>query len=114
MVIVEVKPGVCQFLTRIQAQGDDAFQVSLQISSDCAHIQALAARLDTVSALIELRRSIVETTPYQLAAASRVHAACPVPSAIMKAIEVAAGMALPADVEVRIQRVSEPTLRQSS
>lgn len=104
MVIVEVKPGVCQFITRIQAQGDDAFQVSFEISSDCAQIQALAAQLGDLSALAELGRSIVETTPYRLAAACRVHAACPVPSALMKAIEVASGMALPADVEIRIWR----------
>lgn len=106
MVIVEVKPGICQFLARIQARGDDDWQVTLEISSDCAHIQALASGLRSVSVLSELRRPIVETTPYQLAAASRVHAACPVPSAILKAIEVAAGMALPADVEVRIRRES--------
>lgn len=104
MVRVEVMPGICGFLTIIDAQGDDAFQVAIQISSACGHIQALAAELNIVSALDEIKRPITETTPYRLASQYRLHAACPVPSAIIKAIEVAAGMALPADVQITIRR----------
>jgi hypothetical protein len=53
---------------------------------------------------VELRRPINQTTPYEVAGACKAHAACPVPSAILKAMEVAAGMALPADVSISIRK----------
>ncbi len=104
MVIVEISPGVCGFATQIAAQSDDMLQVALEITSACPHIQALATELKQVSPLAEMRRSIVEVSPYQAAARHKLHAACPVPCAIMKAVEVAAGLALPADVHIAIRR----------
>ena len=41
---------------------------------------------------------------WQLAAKHRLHAACPVPVGILKAIEVEAGLALPADVSIALSR----------
>ena len=100
--MVEVMPGVCGLPTRIVALADDMLLVSLEITSECPHIKHMAEKLTELSALRELRRPIGETTPYQLAGQCKAHAACPVPSAILKAMEVAAGLALPADVTIRI------------
>ncbi len=104
MAQVEVIAGVCGFRTRIVARADALYNVTLEIESDCAHIRKLAEGLADLSALEELMRPIHQTTVYQLAGSCRTHAACPVPSAILKAIEVAAGMALPADVQMRIRQ----------
>lgn len=104
MVTVQVMPGVCGLETHISSSADDMFQVTIQITSQCAHIQQMAAQLGELSAIEELRRPIHETTPYQLAGRCGTHAACPVPSAILKAMEVAAGLALPHDVQIRITR----------
>lgn len=102
MAIVQVKAGICGFRTRIVAQADEALDVTLAIESDCAQIRRIAEELTRVSALDELRRPIHETTPYRLAAVHKAHVACVVPSAILKAIEVAAGLALPADVHITV------------
>lgn len=104
MAVVKIHPGVCGFHTRIVSTADDMFNITFEITSDCPHIHQLAEQLQEVSAFQELRQPINETTPYKLAAACKTHAACPVPSAIIKAIEVAAGMALPADVHMTITR----------
>ena len=104
MAVVEVHPGVCGFHTRIVSTADDMFNVKLEITSDCQHIRQLAEQLQEVAAFQELRLPINQTTAYQVAAACKTHAACPVPSAIIKAIEVAAGMALPADVHMTITK----------
>jgi len=101
---VEVVAGVCGLTTRIVSIADEDLTVSLAIESDCAHIRQLAEQIERVSALEELRKPIHETTPYRLAGACRAHVACPVPSAILKAVEVACGMALPADVHMTIRR----------
>lgn len=104
MALVEVNAGVCGFHTRIVSTADDMFNVKLEITSDCEHIRQLAEQLQEVAAFEEIQRPINQTTPYQVAAACHAHAACPVPSAIIKAIEVAAGLALPADVHMTITK----------
>jgi hypothetical protein len=104
MAIVEVMPGVCGFQTRIVAQADEMYNVTLEITSDCAQIRQIAAQLQEISPFKELRLPLTETTPYRLAASCKAHAACPVPSAIIKAVEVAAGMALPVDVHISIRK----------
>ena len=104
MATVEVQAGVCGLWTCIGAVSDDACTVTLEICSDCSHIAEIAKRLISVSALEELGRPIHETTPYRVAAESKAHIACPVPSAILKAMEVAAGLALPADVHISVSK----------
>ena len=104
MTTVDVKPGICGFNTHIEATADASFKVTLEIASECSHIRELAEQLTHVSAFEELRCPINETNVYRAAAACKAHVACPVPSAILKTIEVAAGMALPADVHMAIAK----------
>ncbi|MHB0858973.1 MAG: DUF6951 family protein [Anaerolineae bacterium] len=104
MATVKVVAGVCGFMTTISSQADDMFDVNLTIQSDCPQIRKLAEELPQVSALQELRVPIHESIVYRLAGACKLHTACPVPSAILKAVEVATGMALPADVHMTIRK----------
>lgn len=104
MAIVEINPGICGFHARVVASDDGMMNVTLEIHSDCAHIQAVAAQLGPIAAWQELSRPISETAPYRLAAQNHVHAACPVIAGMLKAVEVAAGMALPADVGIIVRR----------
>jgi len=102
MAIVEVMPGICKFRARIVSRADELLNITLEITSDCAHIRQLAERLTCVSALEELGRKITDTEVYRAAASCKTHVACPVPAGILKAIEVSAGMALPADVHISV------------
>lgn len=104
MAIVEVTSGVCGFTTRIEGSGDASLQVAMEITSECVRIQDLAEHLARVSAMEEISQPITETRTYRTAATCGIHAACPVPSAILKTIEVASGMALPADVHMTIKK----------
>jgi hypothetical protein len=103
MAQVKVISGVCGFQTKIQATADDSYEVQLQITSDCANITSLAKSLSQVSALHEVGSQISETETYQAASRCKLHAACPVPCGILKAIEVVAGLALPSDVNISVQ-----------
>lgn len=103
MAQLDVKSGVCGFQTRIQATADDNYDVQLQISSDCALIGKLAQVLTQVSAFHEVGSPISETDTYQAASHCKLHAACPVPCGILKAVEVAAGLALPVDVQITVR-----------
>jgi hypothetical protein len=102
--IVTVNPGICGFLARIVAVANEDYEVDLTITSDCGRIRQLAQQLTHLSALTEIGLPMPATSVYQAAGACKLHAACVVPSAILKAMEVAAGLALPADVALTIKK----------
>ena len=106
MAKATIQAGACGFNTTVRATAneDDARRVDLAIESECAAIRKLAEALPHVDPFQEIafRRGMPET--YESAHQYCTHAACPVPSGIIKAVEVAAGLALPADVTIRITR----------
>ncbi|MCE5260129.1 MAG: hypothetical protein LLG44_13890 [Chloroflexi bacterium] len=102
MTKVCISAGICGFETEVKAEADDNYEVRLVIVSDCARIQHLATELASVAALQEISKPINDTLVYQAAGRCRLHSACPVPCGIMKAVENAAGLALPADVQINV------------
>ena len=103
MAKAEVNAGVCGFKTVIETQMDgNSCKVSIQ--SDCPAIRRLGAELTQVEPFQEIsfRRKMPLT--HEMAAKHCSHAACPVPVSIIKAIEVEAGLALPADVTIQITK----------
>jgi hypothetical protein len=103
MAKADIHAGVCRFHSIVIASAtDDLRRVDLAIESECDAIRKLAEALPHVDPFQEIafRRGMPQT--HAAAAEYCTHAACPVPSGIIKAIEVAAGLALPADVSMRI------------
>lgn len=103
MATTEIHAGICGFTTVVHAEmdGDDCV---LTINSDCPDIQKLGAELARVDPMREISwrgraPQVMETAPKHCS-----HAACPVPCGIIKAIEVAAGLALPADATITVRR----------
>lgn len=101
---VLVDAGVCGHKATITASRTEGFNVRVQIESDCPHVQKIAPEPLEVDTLrqIGLRTglpSLLETAYSRCA-----HAACAVPSALVKAVEVAAGLALPRDVSMKISK----------
>ena len=101
---VLVEAGVCGHKAAITAKKADGYNVRVRIESDCPHVQKIASEPLAVDALrqTDLRRglpSLLETAYSHCA-----HAACAVPSALVKAVEVAAGLALPKDVSMKISK----------
>jgi hypothetical protein len=76
----------------------------LSIEGECEAIQRLAAELTRVNPFQEITFRGEGPLTLQLAAKNCFHAACPVPVGIIKAVEVEAGLALPADVTIRLSK----------
>ena len=105
MATVNVIAGVCGMSSQIKATADQPYGVvHLDITSDCPHVQKMAAELAEVNSVQEIsfRRGGPKTL--MVAAQTLPHAACVVPSGIIKAIEVAAGLALPKDAMVTVSK----------
>jgi hypothetical protein len=102
----EINCGICGYTAVVEAKSDGEV-VRLTITSDCLAIQRLATNLTEVDPYHEIssRRSVPQTLEKGLKFCT--HAACPVPVGIIKAIEVEAGLALPADVSIKVSRSNE-------
>ena len=66
-----------------------------------AYVEQLAEALTEVDPYKEISYRGEGPVTLKLAAEHLVHPACPVPSGIIKAIEVEAGLALPKDVSIK-------------
>jgi hypothetical protein len=105
-VIAEVKPGICGLASRVKASSADGMNVVVGIESACPRIQAYAAQALELDAYQELlSKPLAQTLPVRLAAEHNLHTTCVVPVAVLKAAEVAAGLALPEAVSLELERV---------
>lgn len=96
-----VNAGICGFKTEIATiMVDDLCQITIQ--SECPAIQRMGEELPQVEPFGEI--SFRRKMPVILQAGAKfcTHAACPVPVGVIKAVEVAAGLALPADVQITL------------
>jgi hypothetical protein len=106
MAKAEINSGICGFITRVDARADEENPrcVRLHIESDCKAVQRLAQELTEVDPFQEFSFRGEGPKTLQLAPKCLSHPACPVPVGIIKAIEVAAGLALPAEATIKITK----------
>jgi hypothetical protein len=82
----------------------------ITLSSDCEAIQRLGQELTQVNPFQEISFRRAMPLTLQMGAKYCTHAACPVPVGIIKAVEVECGLALPADVSIKIAKTpKEPS-----
>ncbi len=102
-----IHAGICGFTTRVRAEADETYQVSLTVESDCEKVQAYGVELSgkvPLSALDELRLGSEGT----ILSTARGHlkgccSACVTCDGVFKAMQVAAGLALPAPVGIELE-----------
>ncbi len=99
MTKVIVHSGACGFVVTIQAEKSAGGKITLQIDTDCEMVKKMVedvAVLDRFAVLTAFQNNPV----YRSAAKHLKHVACTVPSAIIKAIEVEAGLNVAKDVDI--------------
>ncbi len=104
MIRADIQPGVCNLQTKVEADSPDGMTIHLQITSECPMVQALAADLTAADAFQELFKPLRETLVAELAAKNKLHTTCLAPVGILKAMEAAAGLALPAEGRVTLTK----------
>ena len=98
----EIFSGICGFTTTVEAVMENRRCVLLSIESECEAVQRLAGELTQVDPFREITFNGAGPLTLQLAAMYLPHAVCPVPAGIIKVVEVAAGLALPADATIKL------------
>ncbi len=101
--VVNVDAGVCKMKTRITAKQNDDAMVDLSVESDCPYILRMSWKFKPVNPYTEIEAPIKETDIYGWATEELPHAACPVPCALIKAVEVASDMGIKRDVSITFE-----------
>jgi hypothetical protein len=95
--------GICGFTTQVEAVTEGT-TCKISIESECKAIQKMASDLTEVDPFQEIsfRRGMpqIHAKGHEYC----THAACPVPVGIVKAVEVASGLALPKDVTIELSQ----------
>ena len=103
MARAEIASGICGFSATVIARREGSNCV-LSIDSDCDAIQRMAEELTEVDPFQEITFRGQGPRSLALGAKHCYHTACPVPVGIIKAVEVAAGLALPADATIKLAK----------
>ena len=103
---VNIDAGICGFHTTACATSQDDQNVSFEVESDCEKICQLGALLKE-KGLIDAYQEISPSVESVVMCASRAAlkgccAGCAVPAGLFKAMQVAAGLALPKDISIRL------------
>ncbi len=103
---VTVDPGIGGFPSELQLRTDDARTVSIEISgSECEQIKKLAGQLKRMT-MQELFLPVCKNPAFLFAQKSGCHTSCPVPVAVLKAVEVGMEMALPRQVCIKFDEAN--------
>lgn len=102
MVEVKVNPGVCGFTSVLKIESEDMQMATVSVETECSHIKELVASLGELDSFVECLGKFGKGELSEKATLLCKHAACPIPTAILKAIEVECGLALPRNVEIEI------------
>jgi hypothetical protein len=104
MAKVTVDSGICGFRTVIDLRSEDMQHASVRIETDCPNLKPLEAQPFEVDGYVECFSKLGESTVFEKLRPHCRHPGCPVPSGIIKGIEVACGLALPKDASIHIVR----------
>lgn len=99
-----INAGVCGFSTTVQVDSEDLQMATIKIKTQCPSLKALEIGPIEVDGFAECFGKVGEGEIFELCRKYCKHAACPVPTGIVKAVEVACELALPKDFCIEITK----------
>ena len=103
MTKVTINPGACGMEVTVEVEQKDKKNFSVNVMSECKMVEKLGKELGELTMMDAFKR-LTENPVYTKGATCLRHVACPVPSGILKALEVEAGLAVPRDVTMTFLR----------
>lgn len=98
---IELNAGACKFITKIDAKCEDGMTVQLNIESTCPNVKELAKNIKGMDVMEAITTPIMDNPMYKQCSEYIIHAACPVPMALVKACEAAGDLCLKKDVTMK-------------
>ncbi len=94
-----VKSGACGFSVEVTAEKGKDKKVHISLETECKMVKKMLEDVSVVE-IMALFSGLLNNPVYKSAAKHLKHASCPVPSGILKAVEVESGMAVPKEVSI--------------
>lgn len=104
MTRVVVNSGVCGFQSEVRVEKGKGKNVTVHIETDCEMIKNLGSEIASLEVMSVAFTNFLNNPVYKAAAKNLRHVACPVPCAVIKAVEVEAGFCLPRDVSIKFEK----------
>lgn len=98
---VTVNAGVCKMTTKIHAEPTEDMSVKITIESNCPMVSKTP--FPVIVPWEEIGVPMNQSVTYKWASENIGHTACPVPCAILKAIEAAGDLGLKKDVTIEVR-----------
>lgn len=108
MIRVEIEPGICGLVSIISASSGENDSVRIKVESDCPKVRKFSQDILSIG-IVEVVSTGQENPILNSAAKCGLHSSCPVPVGVLKAAEVAVGIALPKDVSIRFKNLKDET-----
>jgi len=99
MTKVVINPGACGMQVTVEVEKKEGKVFSLRITTECEMVQKLGKEIPELT-MMDAFKKLQDNPVYRKGATCLRHVACPVPSGILKALEVEAGLNLPRDVSI--------------
>ena len=103
-VVLNVDPGACRLKSQVISWLDDDGLLQCRITSACKNVTDFGEGLGGMDPMIVLHLPFSENQVYLRAGVMLKHATCPVPLAVLKAMEVASGLGIKRDVHLTFDR----------
>lgn len=103
MIRAIIDPGVCGLQTTVEIRKKEEKVFSVIIQSECEMVRKLGEDITELT-LMDAFRRILDNPVYKKGSACLNHVSCPVPSGILKSLEIEAGLAVPKDVRIEFSK----------
>ena len=105
MTKVTIDPGVCGFITRVEANSEDGEEVILKVRSGCEPVRKMFEELGDTFDSYGLCLVHPGEGPLYAYASKKfpVHCACPIIPGVIKAAEVECSLALPKEASIKFE-----------
>lgn len=103
MAKVIVKAGICKFGAVIEAEQNDDYMVEVDFKTSCPNFQSLVGKHE-FDPMVCCFEKIGGGEIFDMFKPLCPHNTCPIPTAMLKAVEAAADLALPCDVTMTIEK----------
>ncbi len=103
MTKVIISSGACGFCVEVSAEKGKDRKIHITLETECEMVRKMLEDIAAVE-VMSLFAGWPNNPVYKSASKHLKHVSCPVPSGILKAIEVEAGMAVPKDVTVTFEK----------
>jgi len=98
----EVNAGSCGFVAKISVERKGK-KVVIRITSDCEKVTKFAEALEKLD-WRDVLTQMCDSAVYRAATQAKLHPGCPVPAAVLRAVEIETGAATPKEVKMRFDR----------